>query len=83
MKFFCEKNLKNVVKELGYTNVTFDSRVEDVRSLVLIEAGNDFIQNVLKKTVDLRKSDKDLQTSPDASYLKYAMSRLIRISLQH
>jgi len=34
MKLFCEKNLKNLIRELGYTNATFDSRVEDVCLLV-------------------------------------------------
>jgi len=36
------------------------------------------LQNVLKKTIDLRKTDKEPNLANDPSYVKYAMSRVKR-----
>ena len=83
MNYFCKDNLNWVVQNQPGINISMDSQVEQF----LIDAANEFIENVIKKTEELKMMNarRDKQASEesleDPEIMKFAMLNLYDVDV--
>lgn len=83
MNYFCKEHLNRVVQNQPDMNISMDSQVEQF----LIDAANEFIENVIKKTEELKrmKTRRDISSSEesleDPETMKFAMLNLYDVDI--